>query len=188
MDERAVVAPSSTADERAEVVLLLDLALGVVTPALSVLAEVGRPFSRLSRPVAHLLLRPPLVPTWLQPELWLDRAARRGAAYRGEVLTEVDQVLDRLVPALVSGVLRHLDLTRLLQRHVDVVTLAEEVIAEIDLPALIRDSTGAVASDTVLGVRMQSISGDEAVARAVARLRARLVRGTAPTPSPLVVP
>jgi hypothetical protein len=58
------------------------------------------------------------------------------------------------------------------------------VIAEIDLPEIIRDSTGAMASDTLLGVRMQSISGDEAIARAMGRLRLRLARRTAGPGSP----
>ena len=75
--------------------------------------------------------------------------------------------------------LRHVDVAELLQENVDVVALAEEVIAEIDLPEIIRDSTGAMASDTLLGVRMQSISGDDAIARAVDRLRLRLTRGAA---------
>ena len=47
----------------------------------------------------------------------------------------------------------------------------EKPPAEVDLAELIRQSTGSVASDTVRGVRMQGISGDEAVGRAVGRLR-----------------
>ena len=86
--------------------------------------------------------------------------------------------------------LRHVDVAELLQENVDVVALAEEVIAEIDLPEIIRDSTGAMASDTLLGVRMHSISGDDAIARAVDRLRLRLTRGAVgpdaaePVPAP----
>ena len=86
---------------------------------------------------------------------------------------------------------RHVDLTPLVKQIVDLdslisdvdidavtdrldlVALVETVIAEIDLPAIIRDSTGSVASSTVRGVRMQSVSGDEAIARAVDRLRLR---------------
>ncbi len=58
-------------------------------------------------------------------------------------------------------------------RRIDLVALAEEVIAEVDLPEIIRESTGSVASDTIRGVRMQGISGDEALSRAVHRLRLR---------------
>ena len=99
-------------------------------------------------------------------------------------------MLDRLLPALLTEMMRHVDVAELLQENVDVVALAEEVIAEIDLPEIIRDSTGAMASDTLLGVRMHSISGDDAIARAVDRLRLRLTRGAVgpgaaePVPAP----
>ncbi len=72
----------------------------------------------------------------------------------------------------VDAVARRLDLDAVMDR-LDLVTLVQEIIAEIDLPGIIRDSTGSVASSTVRGVRMQSVSGDEAVARAVDRLRLR---------------
>jgi hypothetical protein len=109
----------------------------------------------------------------------LNRIARRGAAYRSEVALDLDAMMEQLLPALVSEIVRHVDVTELVQENVDVVTLARDVIAEIDLPEIIRDSTGAMASDTLLGVRMQSISGDEAIARAMDRLRLRLARRTA---------
>jgi hypothetical protein len=69
-----------------------------------------------------------------------------------------------MVPTVMDAVLKRIDLAG----------LAEGVIAEVDLAEIIRQSTGSVASDTVRGVRMQSISGDEAVGRAVGRLRVRL--------------
>jgi hypothetical protein len=68
------------------------------------------------------------------------------------------------------------DLTHLVHENVDVVALAEEVIAEVDLPAIIRDSTGAVASDTLLAARMQTTSGDGAIGHAIDRVRLRLGR------------
>ena len=104
--------------------------------------------------------------------------------YRVEVRNDLDAVLDLLLPALLTEMMRHVDVTELVQENVDVVTLAREVIAEIDLPEIIRDSTGAMASDTLLGVRMQSISGDDAIARAMDRLRLRLARRTAGPGSP----
>jgi hypothetical protein len=57
----------------------------------------------------------------------------------------------------------------------------QEVMAEVDLPEIIRESTGAVASDTMIGVRMQSISGDEAIGRAMQRLRRRRPAQRAPS-------
>jgi hypothetical protein len=91
-----------------------------------------------------------------------------------EVVAAVD--LDKAVERLdLNAVLARLDLDALIDR-IDLPGLAEGVIAEVDLAEIIRQSTGSVASDTVQGVRLQGISGDEAVGRAVGRLRLRLSR------------
>jgi hypothetical protein len=91
--------------------------------------------------------------------------------------------LDKVVARLdLDAVVVRLDLDALIDR-IDLVGLAEGVIAEVDLPEIIRESTGSVASDTVRGVRMQGISGDEALGRAVGRLRLRRGRRAAATPS-----
>jgi len=177
------VVPSGVEPPEDSTAIVADVILGVVDKTVSVLVVVGRPVRTLGRPVAHLVARPPLIPRQLHPATLVGRAARRGRTYRGEVIVETEQLLDRLIPAVVAELLHHVDLTRLVKQNVDVATLAEEVIAEIDLPAIIRDSTAAVASDTLLGVRMQSISGDEAVGRAINRLRLRLARRTGPARS-----
>jgi hypothetical protein len=92
---------------------------------------------------------------------------------------DLDAVAARLD---VDGVVRTVDLDAIIAR-VDLVGLAEQVINAIDLPEIIRESTGSVASDTVRGARMQGIAADdavgEAVSRAVDRLRFRRNR-TAP--------
>jgi hypothetical protein len=178
------IVPSSSGTPKDVTAIPADIVLGVVAKTLSAMVILSAPVRVLGRPLTHVALRPPLVPQQFQPATLLSRAARRGAEYRSEVVVEVEDFLDRLSPALVSELLQHVDLTQLVQQNVDVVTLAEEVIAEIDLPAIIRDSTGAVASDTLLGVRMQSISGDEAIGRAMHRLRLRLARRTAPSTHP----
>lgn len=87
-------------------------------------------------------------------------------------------VQDRVdLDAVVAGVdldaaAARLDLEAVIDR-IDLAGIAEQVINEVDLPGIIRGSTGSMASDTVTGVRMQSISGDEAIARAIDRLRPR---------------
>ena len=162
-----------------ELALAMDVAFGLLVQARDRAAFFARPLRLVARPAARVVLRPPLVPRRLQPGTWLRMAADRGSAFRGETLQELDAVLDRLLPALLTEVMRHVNVPELLQENVDVVALAEEVIAEIDLPEIIRNSTGAMASDTLLGVRMQSISGDDAIARAMNRLRFRLARSTA---------
>jgi len=164
----------------------MDIAFGVVSQARDTVLFLGRPLRLIARPVAGAALRPPLVPRRLQPGTMLTSLADRGAAFRVVTQSDLNAVLDRLLPALLSEMLRHVDVAELLQENVDVVALAEEVIAEIDLPEIIRESTGAMASDTLRGVRMHSISGDDAIARAVDRLRLRMTRG-AVTPDETVV-
>ena len=51
----------------------------------------------------------------------------------------------------------------------DLAGIVGEVLDEIDLPAIIRDSTGSMASETVRGVRMTGITADDAVSRVVDR-------------------
>jgi hypothetical protein len=106
----------------------------------------------------------------------------------------VERILQRLpltelvqkhvdIDALVAGVdldavVARIDLDAIAQRldidaiiaRVDLVGLADQVIEGIDLPEIIRESTGTVASEVVRGVRMQSIDADEAIARVVDRL------------------
>jgi len=88
---------------------------------------------------------------------------------------DIDRIVARIdVDALVAGV----DMNAIVDR-LNVVDLAEEVINEIDLPEIIRDSTGSMASRVVRDARMQSIDADEAVSRVVDRLlRRRRKRST----------
>lgn len=87
---------------------------------------------------------------------------------------DLDAVVKRL--DLTALVLERVDLERLVDAvlaETDLVGLAREVIDGVDLPAIIRESTGSMASDTVRGARMQSIVADEALGRAVDRLLLR---------------
>lgn len=72
------------------------------------------------------------------------------------------------IDAIAAG----LDLDAIIDR-VDVVAIANQVIDEIDLPEIIRESSGAMASETVVGVRMQGIEADERVNRIVDRILLR---------------
>jgi hypothetical protein len=60
--------------------------------------------------------------------------------------------------------------------RLDLVTLANRVIDGIDLPEIIRESTGSVTGDMVRDVRMRGIEADEAVAGLAARLLRRRPR------------
>ncbi len=106
----------------------------------------------------------------------------------------------RLLPELTSAVLDQLDLTQIAIDHLDIdrivdsidldaivervdidavihrldlAGIATEVIGEIDLPELIRESTGAVTSETVRTVRLGSAELDRLLGRVVDRLLRR---------------
>jgi hypothetical protein len=90
-----------------------------------------------------------------------------------------ERLLDTLVPLAVAELLRRIDLTELIIRHVDLdqvvarvdlAALVEDAIAAVDLPELVRESTGSVVSDSVRRVRMSGIAADAAVGRVRGRL------------------
>jgi hypothetical protein len=126
----------------------------------------------------------------------IDRVAARLDLDAVALRLDVDAVARRLD---VEAVLDGLDLTKVVRERVDLDALvagvdvdavidrldlrrlAEEVIAAVDLPEIIRQSTGSVTSETVRGARMRGISGDDALARTVDRLRRRHAQPVAPT-------
>jgi len=90
---------------------------------------------------------------------------------------DIEAVLDRM--DLTATVLRRVDLVRVVDAvldQMDLIALANEIIEGVDLPEIIRDSTGSMASETVKGVRMQGIGADQAVDRAIDRLLLRRTR------------
>jgi hypothetical protein len=108
------------------------------------------------------------------------------------VVNRID--LDAVAAKLdVDAVVARADLDAVIDR-LDVIGIVEEVLEVIDLPAIIRDSTGSMASETVRGVRMTGITADDALSRAVDRaLFRRRQRQTpqeppAPPAPPAVLP
>ena len=98
----------------------------------------------------------------------LDAVARR---------LDMEAVLDRL--DLTAIVLDRVDLDTLVTAilgRVDLVKLTEDVIEAVNLPEIIRESTGSMASDTVRGARMRGIAADEAVGRVMDRMLPRRSR------------
>jgi hypothetical protein len=104
----------------------------------------------------------------------LDAAVARvdldAAVARVDIAAIIDRVdLDAVAATLdVDAVVARADLDRVIAR-VDIVGIVEEVLEAIDLPAIIRDSTGSMASETVRGVRMTGVSADDALSRVVDR-------------------
>lgn len=99
----------------------------------------------------------------------LDELAARLDLDRVIERADLDRVIDRLD---LDRAAARLDLDPILERA-DVVGLARYVIDAIDLPALIRSSTGSMTSEVVRGVRAQGADADEAVQRVVDRLLRR---------------
>ena len=150
-----------------------DLALGTVALAAIPVAAAGRRVRVLAQPAVSLL--------------------------RDEVTRQLAEALDVVVPAAVAQVLQRLDLTGIVEEYVDIeeivegldlVAITNQIMAEIDLPEIIRQSTGSVASETLRGVRMQAITADDAVSKLGERFRLRRARPVAALPAPLapVVP
>lgn len=173
--------PTTAVDRPMETALVgLDVALGVAAILADRIDGVGRSVTRRTTPVVALVLRPPLVGTRLQPGHWLDKVVDRGQRERVLVVGQLDRLLDALVPLVTAELLSRIDKDTLNG-------LVEDVLDTIDLPSIIRESSGSMASETVQGARMQAIAGDEAIARIVDRLlfrrRARAAEGTSPAPA-----
>jgi hypothetical protein len=133
--------------------------------------------SRWVRSAVVLVTEPPFVPRVLWP-------ATVAKAVTDRLPDAVDAVLDRIdltqviidhvsVPRIVDSI----DIDEVLDK-VDVSHVAAKVIDDVDLPDLIRDSTGAMASEGVIGVRLQSASADDLIDRMVGRL----IPGRRPAP------
>jgi hypothetical protein len=89
----------------------------------------------------------------------------------------IDRIdIERIVDAIdLDAIVARVDIDAVIDR-VDLVAITYQLIEEIDLPELIRESTGAVTSETVRSVRMQSAQADLLLARAVDRLLHRRSR------------
>lgn len=100
---------------------------------------------------------------------------------------DIDAVIDRLdLDALVAGVdlnkvistvdvnavVGTVDIDAIIDR-VDVAGIAEDVIVEVNLPRIIRESSSSIATETMIGVRMGSASADQGLSRLLEKLRLR---------------
>jgi hypothetical protein len=123
----------------------------------------------------------------------LDAAVRRVDLDAAVALVDLDAAVERVdvaavvrrvdLDAIVATVdldaaVARVDLDAVIDR-IDVIGIVEEVLDVIDLPAIIRDSTGSMASETVRGARMTSITADDAISRAVDRALFRRRRARA---------
>ena len=81
----------------------------------------------------------------------------------GEI--EIDGIVERVD---LDAVAARIDAQKIVDR-LDLVAIAEGVIEELDLPAIIRGSTETMAAETVDGIRVQGMHADRFVARVVDR-------------------
>jgi hypothetical protein len=105
----------------------------------------------------------------------------------------VDRVdLDAVAARLdLDAVAARLDLDRLIESvdvkavlaRLDLAGIAEEVMAAVDLPEILRESSGTLASEAIRGVRTGGMKADDAVGRFVDRLLRRSA-GTATSAAP----
>ena len=75
------------------------------------------------------------------------------------------------------------DLERQVNR-IDLVKIADQVIEGVDLPQMIRESTGSLSTEAVHGARVQGMQADDAVAGFVGRLFGRDNAPSSDKPSP----
>ena len=90
----------------------------------------------------------------------LDAAAAR---------IDLEAIVKRVDP---DAVIARVDVDATLAR-LDLAAIARQVIDEIDLPEILRQSTGAVSSEAVREIRDESMLADEALARFVDRVLRR---------------
>jgi hypothetical protein len=119
---------------------------------------------RWRRVALLVVVEPPFVPRLLWPRTIAAAVLDRLPGAIDTVLDRIDLtqlVIDHVsVPRIVESI----DVDALLQR-LDISGIVTKVIDDVDLPDIIRDSTGAMASESVIGVRMQSVSADDAIDR-----------------------
>lgn len=142
---------------------IVDAAFDLALRAAALVVGGAGVLRRVGRPVALVALRPPILPSRFWPQTGLALTVERGRKARANADRVGAQVAGYLLVAMLDDVLDRVDLAG----------IANRVIDEIDLPAIIRESSGAMASETVLGMRIRGIEADERVNRVVDRVLLR---------------
>lgn len=137
-----------------------DLVIGSGTATVVVCLRLARAVAGWARPVAPLLR----VENW---PMRMRVLADAGYRQRQEAFDAAVRLFRTAAPSLVMEVLDELDLAGIVRG----------VIEEIDLPKIIRTSTGSVAGETMRDARVQVMFADDVVARWAERvLHGRRVR------------
>ncbi|HEV7192142.1 MAG TPA: hypothetical protein VGN35_02975 [Jatrophihabitantaceae bacterium] len=174
-----------------------DAALATTVLAMTVARTVFRVAARTSQEAVRLMPVPSFV---RQRARGVVQAARaQGEAQRAVALAEIGRIADAVIPRTVEAVLARtdvgevaaqldvdaivdrLDLDSIVARvdldpivaRLDLIGLARYVVDGIDLPVIIRSSSGSMTTDIVRGIRRGSADADVAVERIVDRLLLR---------------
>jgi hypothetical protein len=114
-----------------------DLLLGLVDASLGLMSILGRTTAhtaraprRLASPILRRVEHLPVVTT--QSRALSSSLHRRGAPVRQHLVMTGARLMDVVVPLLLEQVLRRVDLTDVVRRHVDL----DRVVAEVDLDAV----------------------------------------------------
>jgi hypothetical protein len=107
----------------------------------------------------------------------LDKIMDRVDVQRVIGTVDLNEVVDGVD---IERIVERVDITSIIDR-LDLGAIAQEVIDDVDLPAIVRDSTGAMASEGVQTVRMQSMNADRLVSRIVDKVLRREARDLDPS-------
>jgi hypothetical protein len=124
----------------------------------------------------------------------LDRIMERVDIDAVVAKVDMDAIIDRVDVQRVIGtvdlneVVDGVDIERIVERvdiisivdRLDLAAIAQEVIDDVDLPAIVRESSGAMASESVQTVRVQSMNADRLVSRIVDKVLRREARDLDP--------
>ncbi|MBO0876282.1 MAG: hypothetical protein J2P19_23125 [Pseudonocardia sp.] len=140
----------------------------------------ARQVYRSALPVAHAASAALRLTAGQLPVPGAATLATHGEQARADLEQLVDAVLAAVVRRVVNTLVETVDLTALVRENVDIVALAVDVVDAIDLPEIVRESTGTMASDAVQALRTGGMQADDAVSRLFDRLLPRS-RSTRPS-------
>ena len=126
-------------------------------------ALVGAVALRVAATTGEVMLLVPLLGDRLRA---LDR---RWQSDRDSIQGRARSLFEELSGRVIDGVLGSIDLTSLVLKNVDL----DRILEELDLPEIIRESSGTLAADTIDGLRVQGMHADSSLSRFIDRLLGR---------------
>ncbi|HEX6075161.1 MAG TPA: hypothetical protein VFZ32_07855 [Micromonosporaceae bacterium] len=126
----------------------VDVVAGASALVVGTVAGLARSAGPVVVPMVRIVLDPAILPPKLRPGGWLAALGRRGAVRRARIRQQFSQELDRLVPVVLSEVLRRAGLTTMITRYVDL----DKIVTDVDLDAIAtRLDVNAVARRVDIG-------------------------------------